>query len=119
MTTATAKTTKFRVMGREELKAKIDRKEKFHLWNVLSPEYYKPEANIPGSRWVQVSEVPAKVRELGLKKTDEIVTYCGCLECPSSAQAAEKLVSMGFTKVSAYEGGIKDWGEAGLPFVKL
>ena len=35
-----------------------------------------------------------------------------------SKQAAEKLASLGYTNVFAYEGGLKDWSEAGLPLVK-
>ena len=52
-------------------------------------------------------------------KTDLIVTYCGGTQCPSSKQAAEKLVSLGYSIVFAYEGGLQDWQEGGFPFVTL
>jgi len=110
---------KFNVIDRETLKAMIDKKEKFHLWNVLTKEYYKPEANIPGSKWIPVDTLTEKVANAMSKKDDVIVTYCGGLKCPASKQAAEKLVSLGFTHVSAFEGGLESWTEAKLPLIKL
>ncbi len=53
------------------------------------------------------------------KKDEPIVTYCGGVNCPSSKQAAEKLASLGYTNVLAFEGGLQEWTEAGYPLVKL
>ena len=116
--TTTATTNKYKIIGLDELKAKIDKKEKFHLWNTLTKEYYKPEANIPGSKWVPVDKVAEKAKEIK-DKNEPIVTYCGGPMCPASKQAAEKLVSLGSTNVSAFEGGLQEWTEAKLPLVKL
>jgi len=110
---------KFKIIDRAGLKAMIGRGDRFHLWNVLGREYYKPESNIPGSKWVPVDEVASKVKEFNVGKDDLVVTYCGGFQCPASKQAAEKLVSLGFTNVQAYEGGLQDWAEGGLPLVKI
>jgi len=111
---------KFQLIDRAGLKAKLDNKEKFHLWNVLTKEHYKPEANISGSQWLPVDTITEKLAvEKVASKGETIVAYCGGPQCPSSKQAAEKLVSLGYTNVLAYEGGLKDWSEAGLPLVKL
>ena len=59
------------------------------FWNVLTKEFYKPEVNIAGSRWIPVDTL------------------------------TEKLASLGYTNVFAYEGGLKDWSEGGFPLVKL
>ena len=115
MTTTT--TQKFKVISRDELKSKLDKKEKLVLWNTLSTEYYKAEANIPGSKWVPVDKVADEAKKLD--KNVPVVTYCGGVKCPASKQAAEKLVSLGFADVSAFEGGLQEWSEAGLPLVKL
>lgn len=115
----TTTATKFNVMDRETLKAKIDKKETFQLWNVLSKEYYKPEANIPGSKWMPIDTLTEKLANDTAKKDEVIVTYCGGLKCPSSKQAAEKLVSLGYTNVFAFEGGLESWTEAKLPLVTL
>ena len=86
----------------------------------MTQEHYKPEANIARSQWLAVDTITEKLAaEKVASKAETIVTYCGGPQCPSSKQAAEKLVTLGYTNVFAYEGGLKDWSEAGLPLVKL
>ena len=43
---------KFKTIDRAGLKAKIDKNEKMHLWNVLDGAHYKPESVIAGSKWI-------------------------------------------------------------------
>lgn len=112
-------TRTYQHITRETLKKKIDGKEKFHLWNVLSHEFFKAEENIPCSKWVPVNHLENKLEKLNVGKNEEIVVYCGGTQCPQSKQAAEKLTELGYTKVYAYEGGIKEWKEAGYPFETL
>lgn len=45
--------------------------------------------------------------------------YCKDTECPASARAAEKLQTLGYTNVRAYEGGLKAWKAEGHPVVAL
>jgi rhodanese-related sulfurtransferase len=117
MSTQTQK--KFQVITRDELKAKIDRKEKFHLWNTVTPEYYHADRNIPGSQWVPANELPKRLPALNVGKNEEIVTYCSSFTCPASKQAAEILIGQGYTNVKAFEGGLADWQEGGNSFVTL
>jgi len=49
-----------------------------------------------------------------LDKSKEIVTHCSSYECGASRMAAEFLENKGYI-AAAYEGGIKEWAEAGLP----
>lgn len=108
---------KYRSIDREEVRRHLDGKRKdFHLWNVLEKGSFRPEDTIPGSTWVPLSEVPGRVKELGVRKEDEIITYCAGPACDASKKAAAKLCSMGYTNVSAYEGGLEDWAAGGLPF---
>jgi len=116
---STTETRNYQTIDRNALKAKLDEKAKFHLWNVLTKDYYKPDKNIPGSLWISVDEIEQKLPALGVQKEDEVVVYCGSFQCPSSKRAAEKLVRMGYRNVSAYEGGIADWAEGNLPLVPL
>jgi len=117
MTTVAPKT---QMIDRAALKAKLDKKETFHLWNVLTKEHYKPESNIPGSKWLPVDTITAELAKSSAPvNTDMIVVYCGGPACPASKQAAEKLQSLGYTNVFAYEGGLKDWSEGGFPLVKI
>lgn len=87
------------------------------LWNVLAAEYYTGEI-IPGSRWVPVDRVGRETIETHLDRATPIVVYCGGPACPNSGQAAQKLVTLGYTNVRQFEGGLEAWKAAGLPTVR-
>jgi len=48
-------------------------------------------------------------------KDSTIVTYCSGPKCNASVKVAEKLSSLGFSKVFVFAGGIQEWTAAGLP----
>lgn len=79
--------------------------------NVLAPNYYNL-GFIQGSKKIPLAELETRLGELD--KSKEVVTYCAGVDCSSSSKAAKLLAEKGF-KVKAYEGGIKEWTEAGLP----
>ena len=80
--------------------------------NVLAPPAYE-KIHIKGSISIQKSElVNGRWRELDMSK--EVVVHCSSYTCTASREAADFLEAKGF-KVRAYEGGIKEWAEAGLP----
>ncbi|MCG3206169.1 MAG: hypothetical protein KCHDKBKB_02896 [Elusimicrobia bacterium] len=108
-------TQKYQAIDRNAIKAKLDRKDGFRLWNVLTKEYYKPDQNIPGSQWVPVDELEKRLPGLNAGKDEKIVVYCASFQCTASKKAAATLADLGFSKVFAYEGGLKDWSEAGFP----
>ena len=117
MTTAT---TSYKLMDRKTLQGKLEKKDQFHLWNVLTRDYYRADLNIAGSRWVAANSITEKrAEELVASKGETIVVYCGSQTCPSSKMAAQKLTELGYTNVYAFEGGLKDWTDGGLPTVKL
>lgn len=72
--------------------------DKIHIRGSIS----MPRNELEGGRW----------RELDGDK--EVVVYCASYSCEASRVAAEFLERKGFD-VRAYEGGIKEWAEAGLP----
>ena len=43
------------------------------------------------------------------------MVYCGQVSCDAALQVAEKLQSLGYTRVSAFLGGFRAWDEAGYP----
>jgi len=51
----------------------------------------------------------------GLARDREIVVYCGQVSCDLALKVAEKLQTLGFTRVQAYVGGFRAWDEAGYP----
>lgn len=98
------------LIGREELKARLDRGDDFKL--VMTMHHHEFEAaHIAGS--VKVDSADDAIRELD--PDDEIVVYCSDRACPGSRSAYEQLVQNGFKKVRHYEGGLSDWHNAGYP----
>ena len=103
-----------KTITKEELSEKLKKGEPVQVVNVLSPEWYKLGV-IQWSKKIPLSELDKRIKELD--KSKEVVTYCASSQCSASMEAAKKLAAKGF-KVKAYEGGIKEWTEAGLPVEK-
>jgi rhodanese-related sulfurtransferase len=104
-------TAQGKTVTKEELLLEIKNGEDVQVVNVLEPEWYKLGI-IKGSKKIPLSQISERLNELDMAK--EIVTYCGHAQCDVSRVAAEKLRALGFN-VRAYEGGIKEWTEYGLP----
>ncbi|HKL67746.1 MAG TPA: rhodanese-like domain-containing protein [Bacteroidales bacterium] len=101
-----------KTITKEELKDKLDNKDLI-LIEVLSEEKYKDE-HIKGAINIPLKKIGMEARER-LKKDDFIVVYCSNYDCSASPTAAKKLTDLGFENVYDYEGGKKEWKEAGLP----
>lgn len=95
-----------------DVKAKIDRKERFHFLDVREDlEFAKDRAK--GARHVGKGVIERDIESLIPDKHAEIVLYCG--GGYRSALAADALQRMGYTNVSSMDGGIRAWREAGFP----
>lgn len=97
-------------ISKEELQQKL-KQGRAQVVNVLEPKWYSL-GSIPGSIKIPVSQIKKRAGELD--KNREVITYCASAQCSASREGAEKLAALGFN-VQAYEGGIKEWKEAGLP----
>ena len=75
------------------------------------------ELHVPKSLKITPDQVSAGVAEkvAGLARDREIVVYCGQVSCDLALKVAEKLQSLGFTRVMAFVGGFRAWDEAGYP----
>ena len=82
------------------------------FWNVLTDDYFTG-ALIPGSRRVPLDHVGREVARGDLARDAAIVVYCSGPSCPQSRAAAEKLSTLGFNHVRAFEGGLEAWKAAG------
>ena len=91
-----------------ELDARLRENASLQFWNVLTDEYFGGEL-IPGSRRVPLDRVGREAQTSGLAKDAEVIVYCAGPHCPQSGYAAEKLQSLGYTNVRAYEGGLEEW----------
>ena len=99
-----------RTIGRDELKAKLDRGDPFKLIMALNRWAYDAK-HIPGSLHFDTpDELYAAV-----SPEDEVVVYCSNVDCLSSVAMYRDLVRRGYANVRRYSGGLVDWEEAGLP----
>ncbi len=90
----------------QELKRRIDAKEKFVLLDVREKFEYDI-CRIPGSKLIPLGELPSRMSELD--SADDIV-----LQCKSgvrSAKGFKLLREAGFGKLNNLEGGILAWSE--------
>jgi rhodanese-related sulfurtransferase len=102
-----------KLIGREELKAKLDRGDDFKLVMTLG-EWAFQLSHIPGSLNVSSFE---QARELlsPVDKDEEIVVYCSDANCIASQAAYRFLTENGYSNVRRYAGGLSDWQMAGYP----
>lgn len=91
----------------EELKKKVDNPQfKGLVVNVLGRRFWE-DAHIPRSISAPLKELDTICKSWN--KDREIIVYCAARECDASYKAYKLLVSLGFTNVTAYEGGIREW----------
>lgn len=91
-----------------KLDTRLRENGRLEFWNVLTDEYVGGEL-IPGSRRVPLDRVGREAQASGLAKDAEVVVYSAGPHCPQSGYAAEKLRSLGYINVRAYEGGLEEW----------
>ncbi len=51
----------------------------------------------------------------GIPTDRELVVYCGLSSCEAALRAAEKLQSIGYSRVQVFMGGFRAWDDAGYP----
>lgn len=86
----------------EDLKAKLDKNEKFVFIDVREEWEYEDE-NI-GAKNIPLGDLPSRLDELEQYKDQEIVVHCR--SGARSSNAKKFLESKGFTKVRNVPGGI-------------
>lgn len=89
-----------------DVKAKIDRGDRFVLIDVREPHEYQI-CSIPQARLIPLGEVPKRVNEL--IPADEIVVHCK--SGVRSGKAADFLRQAGFKRVLNMKGGILAWSD--------
>lgn len=98
------------LIGREELKSRIDRGDQFKLVFALGSWAFDA-LHIPGSlHYGSPEEALAD-----LDPNDDIVVYCSGPSCVASLAGYRILEDAGFTRVRRYAGGLEDWQAAGYP----
>jgi rhodanese-related sulfurtransferase len=107
---ATLGTDPIHTIGKDELKAKLDRGDDFRLVMALNSWAFDAK-HIPGS--VHFNTPDELYAALG--SGDEIVVYCSNVDCLSSVAMYRDLIQRGYRNVRRYSGGLLEWEDAGLP----
>ncbi|MBN8710970.1 MAG: molybdenum cofactor biosynthesis protein MoeB [Verrucomicrobia bacterium 61-8] len=96
----------------EDLKKRLDAKEKFVLLDVREP-FEWDIARIPGAKLIPLGELTSRMSELD--SADEIVIHCK--SGVRSSKALRQLQKAGFGKLANVEGGILAWADRVDPSV--
>ena len=99
-----------RTIGRDELKAKLDRKDDIKLIMALNRWAFEAK-HIPGSVHFDTPDA----LYAAIRPDDEVIVYCSNVDCLSSVALYRDLVSRGYRNVRRYAGGLLDWEDSGLP----
>jgi rhodanese-related sulfurtransferase len=99
-----------RVIGRDELQAKVDRGDDIKLVMALNRWAFDAK-HIPGSLHFDTPDA----LYAALRPDDEIIVYCSQVDCLASVALYRDLVARGYRNVRRYSGGLMDWEDAGLP----
>ncbi|HUH56453.1 MAG TPA: rhodanese-like domain-containing protein [Rhodanobacter sp.] len=92
-----------------ELQALMDKPESPLLIDVRS------EAERDATGWIPGAVHAARVADLVVSATGEVVVYCDCPNEASAALVASQLKQLGFVRVRPLAGGLEAWRSHGLP----
>lgn len=96
----------------DQIKARLDRGEKFHLVDVREESEYAKD-HLPTAIHLGKGIIERDVEERIPDTGAEIVLYCG--GGFRSALAADNLQKMGYSNVVSMDGGIREWREKKYP----
>ena len=99
----------------EEVKARLDRGDKFALIDVREDNEFAKD-HLPGAVHLGRGIIERDIEELYPDTRTELVLYCG--GGFRSAMAADNLQKMGYTNVISMDGGIRGWREKSYPLEK-
>jgi rhodanese-related sulfurtransferase len=98
----------------EDLKDNLERSANFVVINVLDEDVFN-DCHIKGSINIPLAKLKETVQNWDKNKS--IVTYCAQITCPLSKKAYVVLRELGFKRIAAFEGGMKEWKQKGLESV--
>jgi rhodanese-related sulfurtransferase len=104
--------TRVRELTVNDVKQKLDRREKFHLVDVREDSEWA-KGHLPGARHLGKGIIERDIETTIPDTASEIILYCG--GGFRSALAADALQKMGYTNVWSMDGGWRGWNDAKLP----
>jgi len=106
---------RIREVSVDDVKAKLDRGEKFVLVDVREESEWAKD-HLPGAVHLGKGVIERDVEERVPDLNTPMVLYCG--GGYRSALAADNLQQMGYKNVLSMDGGVRGWREKGFPFSK-
>jgi rhodanese-related sulfurtransferase len=106
---------RIREVSIDEVKKKLDRKDKFLLIDVREESEYAAD-HLPGAVHLGKGIIERDVEARVPDQNTPMVLYCG--GGFRSALAADNLQKMGYTQVLSMDGGIRGWREKGFALTK-
>ncbi len=106
---------RIRELSIDQVKAKLDRGEKFILIDVREESEWARD-HLPGAIHLGKGIIERDVEDTVPDHGAELVLYCG--GGFRSALAADNLQKMGYTNVWSMDGGIRGWREQKLPLTQ-
>ena len=103
--------TRINEISIDEVRAKLDRKDTFHLIDVREDHEWDA-GRIPKALHIGRGILERDIEKHIPAYDADIVLYCG--GGYRSAMAADNLQKMGYTRVYSMAGGIRGWREKGL-----
>lgn len=104
--------TRVRETTVDEIKARMDRSERFALVDVREESEYQKD-HLPGAIHLGKGVIERDIENKFPNVSTELVLYCG--GGYRSALAADNLQKMGYTNVISMDGGVRGWREKGYP----
>ena len=99
----------------DEVKARLDRGEKFALIDVREESEYAKD-HLPGAIHLGKGVIERDIEQRVPDPKAPVILYCG--GGFRSALSADNLQKMGYTNVLSMDGGVRGWREKGLPMQK-
>jgi rhodanese-related sulfurtransferase len=106
---------RIREVSLDDVKARLDRGEKFFLIDVREESEYAND-HLPGAVHLSKGIIERDIEERVPELDTPLVLYCG--GGYRSAMAADNLQKMGYTSVLSMDGGIRGWREKDFPLTK-
>jgi rhodanese-related sulfurtransferase len=106
---------RIREVSVDQVKAKLDRGERFHLIDVREESEWT-RGHLPSAIHLGKGVIERDIEQRVPDSGAELVLYCG--GGYRSALAADNLQKMGYTNVFSMDGGFREWGEKRYPLAK-
>ena len=110
---AVSSSSSVKKVSAEEVKNGLETNDNLVIINVLAEKYYR-DCHIIGSINMPLESISKEIQ--GIDRNAPIIIYCANASCPVSGKAIKILQRQGYTNVSEYVGGMKEWHDLGYPY---